>query len=153
MNSMITYEKAGACDIEPIYCLCRQLIDDYENIESIDYDKVLKWVRRKIESSIDEYNAVFADGRKAGYYRFYRNEDGEYEIDDLYIFREYRNRGIGTEIIKKCCLSADAPVTLYVFIRNERAAALYRRLGFEIVQTVNGSRYVMRKEKTSARSV
>ncbi len=146
-KDMITYEKAEICDIERIYCLCKQLIDDYENIDRIDYEKVMKWVRRKIESSIDEYTAVYVSGEKAGYYHFYQNEDGEYEIDDLYIFSEYQNRGIGTEIIKKCCSSVNAPVMLYVFVKNEKAVALYQRLGFKVIRTVNGSRYVMRRER------
>lgn len=143
---MITYEKATACDIEPIYGLCKQLIDDYENVDSIDYDKVLKWIRRKIECSIDEYTTVFVSGEKAGYYHFYQNEDGEHEIDDLYIFPKYQNQGIGSEVIQKCCSSVNVPVMLYVFIKNEKAVALYKRLDFEIIRTVNGSRYVMRKE-------
>ena len=143
---MITYEKATACDIEPIYRLCKQLIDDYENMDSIDYDKVLKWVRRKIEISIDAYTAVFVSGKKVGYYHFYQNEDGEYELDDLYIFPQYQNQGIGSEVIQKCSSSVSEPVMLYVFIKNEKAVALYKRLGFEIIRIVNGSRYVMRKE-------
>ena len=141
----ITYDKATAYDVECIYQLCKQLIDGYENIESIDYEKVLKWVRNKIEASIDEYTAVYADGQKAGYYHFYKNEDGENEIDDLYIFSEYQNQGIGSEVIKKCCSSVDEPVMLYVFIKNQRAVSLYKRLGFEIVRTVNKSRYIMKK--------
>lgn len=141
----ITYNQADICDVEPIYRFCKQLIDDYEDTESIDYDKVLEWVRRKIEKFIDEYTKVCLSGETVGYYRFYRNGDGEYEIDDLYVFPEYRNRGIGTEIIKKCCSSVNASVMLYVFIGNEGAVALYQRLGFEIVRTVNGTRYVMRR--------
>ncbi len=143
---MITYEKATPCDIEPIYRLCKRLIDDYENMDNVDYDRVLKWVHRKIEISIGAYTAVFVFGEKAGYYHFYQNEEGEYELDDIYIFTQYRNQGIGSEIIQKCCSSVNAPVMLYVFIKNEKAIALYKRLGFKIQQTVNGSRYIMRKE-------
>lgn len=69
----ITYSKATYEDIEPIYKLCKQLINDYEQIETIDYPKVINWVRKKLESSIDEYTAVYADSRKAGYYHFYKN--------------------------------------------------------------------------------
>lgn len=150
-SSCPTYEKTTACDVEPIYRLCKQLIDDYEDMDSIDYDKVLKWVRRKIEISIDEYTAVFVSGEKVGYYHFYQNEDGEYELDDLYIFPQYQNRGIGSAVIQACAASVKAPVMLYVFIKNEKAVALYKRLGFEIIRTVNGSRYVMRKETGNCR--
>ena len=62
----ITYSRATSSDIDQIYLLCKQLIDAYENVESIDYDKVLKWVQKKIETSINEYTAVYADGKKAG---------------------------------------------------------------------------------------
>lgn len=143
---MITYEKATACDIAPIYRLCKQLIDRYENTDAIDYDRVLKWVYRKIETSIDEYTTVHVAHKKAGYFHFFQNEAGEYEIDDLYIFPEYRNRGIGSEVIRSCISSVNAPVMLYVFIKNEKAVALYQRLGFEIVQIVSDSRYIMQKK-------
>ena len=49
----ITYEKAASSDIECLYQLCKQLIDAYENIECIDYKRALRWVRKKLENSID----------------------------------------------------------------------------------------------------
>lgn len=143
----ITYKEAAADDVEPIYMLCKRLIDDYEDTKSIDYEKVLNWVFKKIQRSIGEYSVVYADGQKAGYYHFYKNADGEYELDDLYIFPEYQSRGIGTNIIKKCCSSVDAPVLLYVFIKNKRALSLYEKLGFEVVKTVGGTRYIMKNDK------
>ncbi len=140
----ITYSSANEDDIELIYELCERLIQKYECLELIDHPKVLKWVRKKIERSIGEYTVIYADDHKAGYYHFFLNEDGQYEIDDLYVFPKYRNRGIGTEVINLCCASVDAPVMLYVFIRNERAVSLYKKLGFEIIEIVNNSRYIMR---------
>ena len=144
----ITYQGARPEDIEPIYALCKELIHRYEQLETIDYDRVMAWVRRKIESSISEYTVVYANGKKAGYYHFYRNEDGQFELDDLYIFPEFQNRGIGTEIIEACCNSVNAPVMLYVFIENKRAVSLYKRLGFEVTQTVHGSRYRMQRNNS-----
>ena len=74
------------------------------------------------------------------------NHNGENKLDDLYIFPEYQDQGVGSEIIKKCCALADEPVALYVFIKNQRAISLYQRLGFEIVRTVNNNRYIMKKD-------
>ena len=75
---------------------------------------------------------------------FYKNENAQFEIDDLYVFAEFQNQGIGSEIIKKCCMSAKGSVILYVFIKNERAVSLYKRLGFKGVETINNSRYIMK---------
>ena len=140
----LTFERTEMEDGERIYELCRQLILDYEKPESIDLEKVLRWVRKKIESCIREYTTIYVDGEKAGYYRFCKKDDGEFEIDDLYIFPEFQNRGIGSEVIRRCCASVGEPVMLYVFIRNQRAVSLYRRMGFEIVQTIKDSRYIMK---------
>lgn len=142
----ITYDSATRLDIDRLYRLCKQLIDDYEHVEHIDYEKVLRWVRQKLETSIDEYTAVYADGQKAGYYHFYQNEAGEYELDDLYVFPQFQNHGIGTAIIERCCRSVNAPVLLYVFIKNGKAVSLYERLGFVIVETIKDSRYIMKKD-------
>lgn len=142
----LTYRKAEPWDVEPVFELCKGLIQDYERLESIDYPKVIKWVRRKIEASIHDYTVIYADEQKAGYYHFYQNEDGQFEIDDLYVFPEFQNQGIGSEVVKKCCASVQAPVMLYVFIENKRAVSLYQKLGFEIVETIHDSRYIMEKE-------
>ena len=144
MYMKITYCKAANNDIECIYQLSKKLIDTYESLECINYNQVMQWVRHKIETCIDEYTVILADGKKAGYVHFYRNEEGEYEIDDLYIFTEFQNQGIGSAVIEKCCSSVHQPIILYVFIQNQRAVSLYRRLGFEIVKTVNQSRYIMK---------
>lgn len=139
----ITYAQAKTEDIAQIYPLCRQLIQDYETAENLSLEKILCWVQHKLETCIQEYTAIFADGRKAGYYHFYKNEENAYELDDLYIFPEFQNKGIGSAVIRKCCAEVHTPVMLYVFIQNQRAVSLYQRLGFEIVKTINGSRYIM----------
>lgn len=142
----ITYQKSTKEDIKYIYDLCKNLIDTYETISNIDYDKVLNWVHRKIEKSIDEYTTVFADGVKIGYYHFFKNKNGQYEIDDLYIFPKYQCKGVGSQIIQKCYSAVSEPVFLYVFIKNQRAYNLYKRHGFEVVETLNNTRYIMKRD-------
>lgn len=143
----LSYEKARGEDIEPICELCKRLIEEYEQLDMIDYPRVMAWIRDKIEKSIDEYTTVYVDGRKAGYYHFYKNDSDQFELDDLYIFPEYQNRGIGSEIIRKCCISTMEPIILYVFIENKRAISLYKRLGFKVIETIHKTRYIMKFER------
>lgn len=138
----LLFEKATGSDIESIYEFNKYLIDRYENVQNIEYDKILSWVQRKIETYIEEYQRILFDGELAGYYRFYQDGD-KMELDDLYIFPQYRNQQIGTTIIEKCLLETDLPVYLFVFIKNTKAVELYKRIGFEIVETIQDSRYIM----------
>lgn len=139
----ITYGIAEESDAEKIYQLSKQLIDDYENIEAIDYEKVLFWTRKKIQNHIKDYSVIFLDGKKAGFYRFCKNDDNKYEIDDIYILPKFQNKGIGSKVICECCAEVDEPVMLYVFVKNHRAVSLYKRLGFEVSKKIKDSRYMM----------
>lgn len=142
----LKYEAADARDIETLYAFNKELIDTYEDTEKIAYDNVLLWVRKKIEKNINEYTRVTLDGKTVGYFYFHEAE-GEREIDDLYVLPEYRGRGIGTEIIKKCIKESDTPIFLWVFVKNTGALALYTKMGFKIEGKVRETRYIMRREK------
>ena len=144
----LTYCAASAEDIGTVYALCEQLILRYEQPEVTDIPRVLRWVRKKLESAMVEYTVIYADGQKAGYYHFFRNEDGQYELDDLYILDGFQNRGIGSGVIEKCCAAVEHPVFLYVFQENRRAVSLYKRLGFAVTQTLGSTRYLMKREHT-----
>ena len=139
----LTEIPADLSDVQRIFSLSKSLIDQYEDIASIDYDRVLVWVRRKIEENIAQYRRILYDGSHAGYYRLCPAEDG-WELDDLYVFPEYQNRGIGSGIIRRCC--ACGPVILYVFTKNTRALALYRHMGFHTLRAVGTTRLILRKE-------
>ena len=141
----LQFAPAGECDIERIYISNKELIDTYEDIENIDYEKVLKWVYKKIETNIEEYVAVFLEGKKVGYYHFYSSEE-KMELDDLYIFPEFRSKGIGSAVIQKCIKESDSTIFLYVFTKNVRAIAMYEKLGFEIVKNIRDTRYIMERE-------
>ena len=68
------------------------------------------------------------------------------ELDDLYIFPEFRSKGIGSVIIQKCIEESDSTIFLYVFAKNVRAIALYEKLGFKIVKNIRDTRYIMERE-------
>ena len=57
---------------------------------------------------------------------------GEIRLIDIALLPDYRNHGIGTDLLRKLCAEAAAarkPLRLSV-VKGHRAASLYRRLGF-----------------------
>lgn len=141
----LTYKNADESDIECIFNLNKNLIDQYEDIKSIDYEKVLLWVHKKIERHIYEYKCIIFEGKKVGYY-FFHKVDSKMEMDDLYVFEGYRNLGIGTTVLNNCFEETDLPIFLYVFKKNIKAIKLYSLLGFRVSEVCGNTRYIMQKQ-------
>lgn len=141
----LSFAPASPADEAAIYCFARELIESYEDPQEVDLDRALQWTRRKLSNHISEYACVLLDGEKAGYFRFAPCAGGM-ELDGLYILPQFRGRGIGTAVVRKCCAETNQPVMLYVFTRNTGAMALYRRLGFELTEQVSATRCIMRRE-------
>ena len=136
---MLQFANASGADVDVIFAQAKELIDSYEDTASIDYDRVLAWVKKKIVSNISQYTCVTADGEKCAYFRLC--EDGE--LDDLYVLPGFRSQGIGSQILGKCIEESVNPIYLYVFSRNIRAISFYKRFGFEIRETVGDTRFIM----------
>jgi len=61
-----------------------------------------------------------------------------HHIVDILVAKEYRGKGVGTAILRAVCIEADLlhkAVRLYVGV-NSRAAGLYQRLGFHVIDTI-----------------
>jgi ribosomal protein S18 acetylase RimI-like enzyme len=141
----LEFVPAESADIEVIFSMLKELIDAYEDLQSINYEKVLAWCRSQIEKHIDRYTCVLADGEKAGWYNFSPSDDGRMELDNFYILPEYRNRGIGTAVLNRCFAQTDKPIFLYAFIKNTRATALYSRMGFRVIEYEGTTRCIMQR--------
>ncbi len=77
------------------------------------------------------------------------HEDEEYiYLDDLSVTKQYRNKGIGTELIRKAEGYAKeiniSTICFHVEKSNTAAFRLYERLGYEIYED-QGNRYLMIK--------
>ena len=135
----LQFVSATADDIPVIFSQAKKLIDTYEDITAIDYDKVIAWVERKITSCISAYTRVVLDEDICGY--FHLCEDGE--LDDLYVLDGFRGQRIGSQILNKCINESPNNLWLYVFSRNTRAIAFYERFGFSVREQIGTTRLIM----------
>lgn len=135
----IHFVSADVSDIPVIFAQAKELVETYEDLTSIDYDKVMVWMERKIAARIAEYRCVMADGEKCAYYRLC--EDGE--LDDLYVLPGFQGKGIGTQILNRCIAEAEKKLYLYVFSRNTQAISFYERFGFSVREVVGNTRLIM----------
>lgn len=143
----LNYQAAQKEDINQIFDLNQKLIDQYENVEMIDYDRVMKWVKKKIETYIHDYQAIYYEGKKVGYL-YLHDEADKLELDDFYILENYRNQGIGSQVLRDCLTIStkkQRELFLYIFSKNVRAIALYQSFGFEIIKEVGQTRYIMER--------
>src|SRR5215203_153909 len=84
------------------------------------------------------------DGRPAGRLIVDR-QPTQFECVDISLLPQYRNSGIGTEVLKNLldeCASAEKSCVLHV-LRTNRAVRLYERLGFRIIEE-NGTHFRMK---------
>ena len=137
----ISYEPARTEDAPVIFAFAQDLIEAYETDPDLDMKMALDWTKRKIEKKICEYTRVVCDGKAVAYFRFVPEGD-KMELDDLYVLPEYRDRGIGTGVLRKCS-GEGMPVFFYVFKGNTRAISLYEREGFRKVKDVSVTRCIM----------
>lgn len=144
----IYFETATLDDIESIFELNKIHINEYEDLNQINYEWVLNWIHRKIEQHVFHYHVMILNGKKVGY--FYLHEEGdELELDDLYILKDYQGQGIGSLVLNHCidvATEQHKSLFLYVFTQNVRAIKLYESFGFRIVQEIKRTRYIMRRD-------
>lgn len=141
----IEYKPCTKQDIKKLYELSKKLIDTYENIQDINYTVVMNWIQNKLNHEISNYYQIYYNHQHVGYIHII-NED-EIEIDDFYIFDPYQNLGIGSYVLNDIINFSSKNIFLYVFIKNDKAVSFYRKLGFQISETIKNSRYIMRLSK------
>ncbi len=138
----LQYRKAEKSDIAKILEQSRALIEQYEDLQSINLDEIMAWMERKTTRFIHEYRKVSLDGVVVAYYRLAEHE-GEVELDDFYVLEEYRDKGIGSMIMERILKSISCPIKLYVFNENNGAMRFYTRYGFKLAQWVSTTRCIM----------
>lgn len=129
---MYKLEKSTTKDIDRLIEYKKQTILAFEkDITEEQYNKVMNYIVNDINDNLDKCKNIVLDDKIIGMVMLTDKDDGKL-LDELYIEEEYRNQGIGTDIIKNI-LKENKIVYLWVYKANEKAISLYNRLGFKVV--------------------
>ena len=126
---LIEYKK----DI--IYMYSKDLAKDERN-------KIDEYIITSVNETIKDYNNIIIDDKIIGIVCIKDLENAKL-LDEIYLEKEFRNNGIGTDIIMKVVKkSNNKNIYLWVYKENIKAVSLYKRLGFKIIDQTE-SRYYM----------
>ncbi len=128
INRLIEYKK------RTIYEYAKDLSDE-------EINRINNYVNSEVPKLIIDYYNIIVDNKIVGCLLLTIKDDGKL-LDEIYLEEEYRNKGIGTSIIKNILNNNDI-VYLWAYKENEKAISLYRKLGFNIIEETE-SRYYMK---------
>ncbi len=106
-----------------------------------EINEINDYVTNNVIKQLGNYKVIYVDDKKIGCLLITDNNDG-ISLDEIYLEENYRNKGIGTDIIKKI-ISENNIVYLWVYKLNVKAISLYKKLGFEKIDETE-SRYYMK---------
>ena len=121
--------------------LVTMIDDEMDKVLSYnEKNKIRKSIDKNIETTCELYKIIYVDKKIAGAYLVLPYEDG-YIIDEIYLFKEYRNNGIGTRVIKGL-IKEYRTIYIWVYKNNLDAIRLFEKLGFMIVS--NGRTMILK---------
>lgn len=144
----LNFIKATNEDKVPIFTMFCKLVKDYEDLQCKDYEKIKTWEINKLNRHITEYDCIHLNNNKVGYIWFSKSGN-KMEIDDFFIYPEFRRQGIGSRVLKHFIEETDLPIILYVYKRNLDAIKLYNRMGFTLKKEVDNTRVILENRHQS----
>lgn len=135
-------ENASIKDIERIKKYKLNTIFEYaKDLDKKEVEKINNYVNKTIPKQIFEYKNIVLNNIIVGSFLITKNENGLL-LDEIFIEEQYRNKGIGTSIIKDVVSKSNCNVYLWVYKDNIKAFNLYNKIGFNIKEETD-SRYYM----------
>lgn len=137
--------KSTSNDINRLIEYKKRTIYEYaKDLSAEEINKINRYIASEVPKLIDVYCNIMVDNKIIGCLLLTNKDDGKL-LDEIYLEKVYRNKGIGTEIIRDI-LSNNDIVYLWVYKKNDKAISLYRKLGFNVIEETE-SRYYMKYNK------
>lgn len=141
---MINYKliKSSTNDVDRLIEYKKRTIYEYaKDLTNDEIDEINSYVISEVPKSLDDYCNILVNAKIVGCLLLTDRDDGKL-LDEIYLEEEYRNKGIGTDIIKRI-IDSNKIVYLWVYKENVKAISLYSKLGFIIIDETD-TRYYMK---------
>ncbi len=133
--------KASKKDIPRLIRYKEGIIYMYsKGLSGEEKENITEYIITSVNETLKDYYNILFDDKIIGSILVKDIQEGKL-IDEIYIEKEFRNNGIGTDIIKKL-IENNESIYLWVYKDNTKAVSLYKRLGFKIIDETE-SRYYM----------
>ena len=106
-----------------------------------EIDNIHDYVKRHVPIQLENYKIIYHNSDKIGCLLVESKDDGVL-LNEIYLEESYRDKGIGTDIIRTVILKNNT-VYLFVYKSNVRAVSLYLKLGFRMIEETE-TRYYMK---------
>ena len=143
----LKYNLINATNKDTDYIKKSKLYNIFTYADDLPKDEVMRinnYVDEHIPVEITDYKIIMCNKNKVGCLLVAKKEDGAI-LDEIYLEEEYRNKGIGTDIIKNI-LKINPIVYLWVYKKNIKAISLYKKIKFKIINKTE-NRYYMKYSK------
>ena len=139
-------ETATINDLERIkYYKLKTIVEYAKSLSEEEMTKIDNYICESVPNLIKDYKNIIYNKKIIGSILIRKIDDGLL-LDEIFIEKEYRNKGIGSSIIKNYVLDNDYNLYLWVYKDNIKAFNLYKKLGFKIKEETD-SRYYMEFQK------
>ena len=122
---------------------CNNIFEYAADISEEEKNKIINYVFNDINKEYGNFKMIIVSNIIIGIVGVIDYEDGKM-IDEIFIEEDFRNMGIGSDIIEKI-VNETEKVYLWVYMDNVRAVKLYKKIGFVIIEE-NKDKYLMRYE-------
>ena len=137
--------KSSNDDIEKLIDYKKKTIFEYaKDLSENEINKINNYVKNNVPKLLNNYSNIVVDNKVVGCLLLTDKDDGTL-LDEIYLEEEYRNKGIGTNIIKEVINNNDI-IYLWVYKENIQSISLYKKLGFNVIEETE-SRYYMKYSK------
>ena len=137
--------KSNKAEIDKLIMYKKINIYDYaKDLKKEEIEKINNYVNLNVIKELDNYFNIVINDNVIGCLLLTKKDDGVL-LDEIYIEKNYRNKGIGSDILKKITQENNI-VYLWVYKLNTRAISLYKRLKFNIIDETE-NRYYMKYSK------